>query len=898
MTCGSAERARAAKGPFAFSRQVGGAGWGTDDRGGDHNRSRRSGDRFPQGWPLDTWLRHALPVLVVVLLTGVVWSRLEVMTDSADALERSARQELRLAAAATAARLLDLPGLEDVDTDAKLAGDLLAQARPAPTPDAVSTNGAPSHLYVLVTRGGHTLALHPDGANVAPEAGSLASVRTDRVTTLSIGDTTMLATARPLTTLTSGETVRLVVMRDAASIHAGWRGQAWLGLVTLAAVAAAIFVFMAAYLRENRNRRETSSALLEMQDHFNTALQRGHCGMWDWDLEGAKITWSPSMYDMIGRPRRDESLSVGAVGDLVHAEDLDLYALASEAYAAPDRAVDRRFRLRRSDGSWMRMRLRGQIVSREGGRPRLVGIAVDVSEIEALERETARADTRLDVAVGAISEGFVLWDANRRLVRCNDRFQTFHALPDEAVRPGTRYEDVMAAALKVVHRRDLDTGAPKFEVRDYDSQRMEVQMEDGRWLQVAEHRTDDGGCVSIQTDVTRMKSDAEKLAAKIAELKASNAEQEATNTELKMTRVRLLREGQRLVEISEEHRAAQIRAETAARSKVEFLRGMSHELRTPLNAILGYSQMIQMGMVGPDVIEKHREYAKDIEDAGGFLLDVITQILDMARIDAGKRRIEPTRFDLTAALEESLGMIEVEAERKGLKIERAMPHAASIVADRGAVKQIVVNLVSNAAKFTPAGGSIHVKVRRERGLVRIAVADSGCGIAHEDIKRLGRPFQQVKNQDVRDHPGTGLGLSIARALAELHGGRLDIRSIVGRGTYVLVRLPDFENEAEALAALPAINGDAPLRDAPPVDVTIADLSDIEQRLQSGPHDISDLDEAEFERVESGLSRLSEETLDETARSILGDERAVQAQRHELRDGGEGPVGPGQRRTLH
>jgi two-component system cell cycle sensor histidine kinase PleC len=216
---------------------------------------------------------------------------------------------------------------------------------------------------------------------------------------------------------------------------------------------------------------------------------------------------------------------------------------------------------------------------------------------------------------------------------------------------------------------------------------------------------------------------------------------------------------------------------------------MSHELRTPLNAIIGFSEIMESGMFGPLGAEKYNEYCSDIRSSGEYLLDVINDILDMAKIEAGRIRLEFEELDLDTTLSEAMRVVSARAQDKQLALVAKISPDLGLRADRRALKQIVLNLLSNAVKFTPAGGRVTVRGRAADQCIMLSIADTGIGIARDALARLGRPFEQVESQLTKSHQGSGLGLAIAKSLIELHGGHMRIRSTLGKGTLVVVRLP-------------------------------------------------------------------------------------------------------------
>ena len=230
----------------------------------------------------------------------------------------------------------------------------------------------------------------------------------------------------------------------------------------------------------------------------------------------------------------------------------------------------------------------------------------------------------------------------------------------------------------------------------------------------------------------------------------------------------------------------------ASRAKSSFLANMSHELRTPLNAIIGFSEMMTREMFGP-IGPRYQEYSRLIHESGAHLLDLINSVLDMSKIEAGKFELNEELFDLEETAQSAVRFLKIPAERAGVALKLSIaPNARLMFADRRAVKQILVNLLSNGVKYTPPGGTVQVTARSSveagRGM-EIVVSDSGTGISKSDLERLGRPFEQVENAETRGKEGTGLGLALVKAMAKMHGGEAVLESALGEGTTVTVRLP-------------------------------------------------------------------------------------------------------------
>ncbi|MDH5558075.1 MAG: PAS domain S-box protein [Alphaproteobacteria bacterium] len=238
--------------------------------------------------------------------------------------------------------------------------------------------------------------------------------------------------------------------------------------------------------------------------------------------------------------------------------------------------------------------------------------------------------------------------------------------------------------------------------------------------------------------------------------------------------------------------AARDDAELASRAKSEFLANMSHELRTPLNAILGFSEVIRSQVLGPVGVEKYVEYADDVHKSGEHLLDIISDILDVARIDAGHIVLDEDKVSIAQLIKSSLAFIRERAKAGGLtvtvKLPPKLPH---IRCDRRKLKQVIINLLSNAVKFTRRDGEISLAARidEQTGDAVIEVRDNGIGMALTDIPRVMEPFTQIGSSMTRQHEGTGLGLPLVKKLTELHGGSIEMESEPGVGTVVRVRLP-------------------------------------------------------------------------------------------------------------
>jgi two-component system, cell cycle sensor histidine kinase PleC len=510
---------------------------------------------------------------------------------------------------------------------------------------------------------------------------------------------------------------------------------------------------------------------------MDTALNRGRCGLWDWDLARGKIYWSDSMFEILGLTPREELLSFGEVDALVHPDDGSLYGIASHLADTSDGTIDRAFRMRHANGNWIWLRARAELVNQEGGT-HVVGIAVDITEEKKFAERTATADVRLRDAVESISEAFVLWDADDRLVLCNSKFQQLYALPDRLIEAGTSFAEVTEAGRQPIMLTPLRSeDRPEEGARSF-----EAQIADGAWLKISERRTKDGGFVSVGTDITELKRHEERLM-------ESEKRQMATIVDLRHSQQALEIQAQQLAELAQKYSEEKNRAEDANRAKSEFLANMSHELRTPLNAIIGFSEIMESGMFGELGAEKYHEYCRDIMDSGRYLLDVINDILDMSKIEAGRLRLDLEELHLDSIVTEALRVMSVRSEEKRLQIVSDVAPGLALRCDRRALKQIMLNLLANSVKFTQEGGRVSVRAKESRAYALLTIEDSGIGISRSALRKLGRPFEQVESHITKTQTGSGLGLAIAKSLVELHRGQMRIRSVENVGTTVIIRLP-------------------------------------------------------------------------------------------------------------
>ncbi len=577
----------------------------------------------------------------------------------------------------------------------------------------------------------------------------------------------------------------LAVVETKADALANWRSSTALTVTLSATTGFVVLILGFAFHWQATRAREADLIHDTVRGRIDTALNRGRCGLWDWDLARGRVFWSHSMFDMLGLPAKDDLLTFGEVNALVHQDDIDLYELARQLADGSMQQIDHAFRMRHADHRWLWLRVRCELARQDGETGlHLIGIAVDITEQKSLVERTNAADLRLRDAIETIPEAFVLWDADNRLVLCNSNFQELHHLPDEAVQAGTPYDAVLATGRKPI----LRTTIANDDAQPPGARTFEAQLDDGRWMHISERRTKDGGYVSVGTDITKLKQHEQKLI-------EGEKRRIATINDLRHSQQALERQTGELADLAEKYAEESRRAEEANDAKSKFLANMSHELRTPLNAIIGFSEIMASGMFGPLGAPKYNEYSRDIRESGQYLLDVINDILDMSKIEAGGVHLAPEDVDLDRTLADCVRVVWGRANEKRVTVQSQLAPGIHLRADRRALKQIALNLLSNAVKFTPDGGTVTVRSRVRGGMITVAIADNGIGIPKDALGKLGRPFEQVESQLTKRHQGSGLGLAIAKSLVELHGGSMRIRSVLGAGTTVVVRLPAEAHEA-------------------------------------------------------------------------------------------------------
>jgi signal transduction histidine kinase len=383
----------------------------------------------------------------------------------------------------------------------------------------------------------------------------------------------------------------------------------------------------------------------------------------------------------------------------------------------------------------------------------LVSTFTDITRLKRQEQEITRQSVLLQTTLENLDQGISVFDHNLELVMFNRRFVELLAYPDSLARPGSSVE---ALVRYNIERGEHGPGDPEETVRErvaeagkFKPRVFEYVRVNGLVLEVRDKPLSGGGFVRSYTDVTPFR---------VAERRLAAAKEEA---------------------------------EMASRTKSEFLANMSHELRTPLNAIIGFSDVMHSELLGP-LVPRYRSYAKDIQESGEHLLGIINDILDLSKIEAGRLTLREEIVDPTLMVRECVRLVQARAEEAGIALQLQIPAEAPchLNADAVKLKQILLNLVSNAVKFTPRGGRVEVMLRQGRGgKFEVVVEDTGIGMTEGEVAIALQPFRQIESTFARTREGTGLGLPLTKALVELHGGTMTIDSARGCGTTVTVSFP-------------------------------------------------------------------------------------------------------------
>jgi len=504
---------------------------------------------------------------------------------------------------------------------------------------------------------------------------------------------------------------------------------------------------------------EYASELKRARAHFDLAERAARFGYWRVELAEGATYWSPGMYRLLGVDPKEPPDSEWLLQQM-QPEDK---AAVEEAIAVAIKTrspFSYRTRARDPNVAAQIVDTQGEVAIGDDGRvTALVGVCYDVTQQVRAEEARAKAQQMYRLMTEEASDVILMYESDGRIVFASGAL--------ERVLGRTVDEIEQRRFLTLVHPDDLHDAAKIVErppLGGTNTGCFRILHAAGHyvWIEFTTRATYDtaGGdlqnFISVCRDVTARK------------------EQEF------------------------ETKAAQERAEAASQAKSRFLANMSHELRTPLNAVIGFTDLMRQQMFGALGSDRYVEYTTLIYDSGQLLLDLISDMLDMAKIEAGKLELNLERVDLTGTIEDCVRLLQVRADRGGLDLQiKRPPGPVSLIADRRALKQVLLNLLTNAIKFTPAGGTVVIAFHSDGERAKLSVRDTGIGIPAHELPRLGRPFEQVCGDPMLAKSGTGLGLALVRALVEKHGGTWRIDSKEGIGTEVSVDFPLTPAKREA-----------------------------------------------------------------------------------------------------
>lgn len=767
-------------------------------------------------------LRSSVPALVILFIASFGVSTFVSLFQERDDALNDARLDMRLMAQTLA------NGLRDA-TDKDEAGRAFDQAINALGTSADERRIGQGRAHLLIDPDGRIAYStaprdYPQGTLLLSQAPGLDSLLRSGdvggVNEFSQPNGQLMLTAIERLPKRAGTIVEIQAMAHAL---AQWRQRAVTQVSLFIVTSFVVLMLGFAFHWQALRAREANIVSDRTRARLDLALDRGRCGLWDCDLRNGRIYWSTSMYDILGRTPSEAALSYDDLAEWLHEDDRSIINDMATS-AATRRPIDREIRLAHHDGGWVWVRARAEVAAAQSDDDlHLIGVALDVTEQRTLADQRNQADMRLRAALDSIGEAFVLWDADNRLILCNSKFQQQHDLTDAQVAQGSLYDDVIAAGRRPVFVRttrqdrrvraeagvaaDLPGAALESGETSADrpvptlsrhalgdenalnASNFEALLEDGRWLNVSERRTRDGGFVSVATDITALKRNEETLT-------QSDRRLRKMVVDLTVSRQALEMQSRSLSEVAEKYANEKRRADDAKRkaeaanlAKSDFLANISHELRTPLNAIIGFSEIMRHAMFGPLGSQRYIDYTRDIHNSGQYLMDVINDILDMAKLESGRRTINWEEVDIDELLADVARVIGVKAQEDSIALHVPAPTHYRIIADQRALKRILLNLLSNAVKFTPPRGNVEILAKMSNGRLLISIRDDGIGIPKDKIDKLGQPFVQVENQYTKFHKGSGLGLAISRSLATMQGGDLTILSLPGEGTTVTVSLP-------------------------------------------------------------------------------------------------------------
>lgn len=544
----------------------------------------------------------------------------------------------------------------------------------------------------------------------------------------------------------------------------------------IAAPLLAVFGLVSTIRRLQRDKSETEARIptpeaLE-QSAWIAFEVAGTIGLWRWNTRTQLLTVGPEAGALVGAVRHGD-MTLDEFTTMIAHDDRRRVQDAIEG-GGMQRQINVAFQgAGRASGKYFEM-----IGGAHNGD--FTGAIINVSDRIAAQHRSRRAEALARTALDAHPGPFAVWDSRKRLTHWNAAFSRVFNLDKNIIQSGASYDLVMAELAKFV-RVERPLGD--------DANAREMLLLSDAWIRLLDRRTATDGLITVGIDITNLKRQETGLQKSERRLRQMVEELQRTKGQAQ--------------ELTEKYAEAKSRAERASQAKGSFLSNMSHELRTPLNHINGFAEMMANEIYGPLGSERYKEYTQDIVQAAKHLEEMINDILDMSKVEAGKMRLSPALIDPVDAVDGAVKLARRRAADREIHLtfdpDDDLP---DINGDHRAIKQMTFNLITNAIKFTDAGGEIRVTVTLEDKWIVIRVQDTGIGIAPEDLPRLAQPFEQVTTPEAKERNvrGTGLGLALTKSFAEMHGGYLTIESKLRVGTTVSIFLPATKTPLPGIAS--------------------------------------------------------------------------------------------------
>ena len=527
-------------------------------------------------------------------------------------------------------------------------------------------------------------------------------------------------------------------------------------------------------LRINNNsiKKQTS----QYKSYIDLAMERSGSGLWIWNISQGKIFFPQAILNILGLRKQEGYITFTTLIEMMDENGINFYKIANKIIKNEESSIDIEFQLKHANGKFIWFHLKAKLVKNKNSSSKhLVGIITDINDQKNSKDKTLNSNMRIRDAIESIPESFVLWDHNNKLVMCNSKYKQFYCLVSNLVLPGTDRSDVERFSIKPVINTKISDDDTHENSINY-----EVKLKDGRWLNISEKKTKDGGSVSIGKDVSNLKKNESRL------IKSEN---DLIDTVHKLESSKRKQEHltKQIIELAEKNQDLKERADESNKLKSDFMLNVSHELRTPLNAIIGFAEFMKLNNINS--IDKYKEYASDIYKGGLELKHTIESILEISNLENNEVSIEKSNQKIKPIIDAVLDLFRDDLKNKNITIYNNFNSDADIYCNKVAMKQIVSNIVSNAIKFNKNGGNIKIESEDNQNTLDIIIKDTGNGISQSSINYLYEPFGNINNPITKNKEGIGLGLPITKSLIDIHNGAIDIKSKRGEGTMVTISLP-------------------------------------------------------------------------------------------------------------